>query len=166
MEKSQQVDCKNYNETVPKLMSNVPWIEFVVQHAQGHLEYLEWAALRELHRHKRNAIATIPYGSNSIEYFERVAKVFTNYRRGVLDIEYFSDNKSGTFINRLKKSLQKAKKEMKGKNATEKKRIGELYANQFVREMDDFVQSFHDEYTRIMPIIFPGYNDNSYSHHL
>lgn len=136
-------------------MSIVPWIEFVVGHAEGHFENLEWNVIKALHIQKRNAVAAITSGINSIEYFERVADIFTNYRKGVLDIEYFIDSRSKTFIDKLKRSLSNAKKQMQGKSKAEKNQIGQEYSDQFLSEMNEFDHMVADEYNRIIPIIFP-----------
>ncbi|XP_031624153.1 uncharacterized protein LOC116341317 [Contarinia nasturtii] len=161
-EKSTSIDCKNYNETVPKLMSTASWIDFVVAHAKGHFENLEWNVLKELHNQKRNAISALSKENASIEYLERMADIFTNYRKGVLDMEYFIDVKSTEFTGKLKKSLMNAKKQMEGKDKMQKIQIGKAYSDRFVNDMQEFDRMVTNEYNRIIPIIFQQQQQHSF----
>lgn len=156
MTKLPKVNVKNYNETILVLMSDISLFDFVIPHAQNHLENLEWTAIKDLHRHKKFAVKLIPHESHSIESYENMAEIFTNYRKGVLDMELFFHKKSTNFINNLKNSLDKAKKQMRGKSNAQKKSHKQEYIEKFIEEMDDFEKMYINEYKRIIPIIFPG----------
>lgn len=147
----------NYNETVPRLMSDVSMMEFIVAHAENHLQNLQWMALKGLHINKRNVVNAMPNEKNSIKYYERVANIFTNYRRGVLNMEYCFNEQSKIFINKLKKRLNEAKNQIQ--NETNNTYISEVYSNEFVNKMFEFDALFKNEYNRIIPIIFPE-NEN------
>lgn len=143
-------------------MSDVSLVEFVVPHAENHIENLEWVALQGLHNQKRSAISAMPFVENSINYYERVAKIFTNFRKGVLNMEYFYNKESKVFIEKLKDSLKEAKKQLSERNTNTKQRhLSEEYANQLIYEMADFEQVFKDEYNRIIPIVFPNSVSNN-----
>lgn len=138
-------------------MSDISLFDFVIPHAQNRLENLEWIAIKALYMHKKFAVEVIPQNENhSIESYEKMAKIFTNYRQGILDVEFFFHNKLTSFMNKLKNGLDKAKKQMRGKSNAQKKSRSQEYINQFTEEMTDFEEMFIDEYKRIIPIVFPG----------
>lgn len=150
---------KSYNETILLLMADTSLFDFVIPHAQNHLESLEWTAITDLYEHKRDAVEGIPNKDYSTDSYVRMAAIFGSYRKGVLDMELFFHQKSTSFLNKLKNSLYKAKKEIKGKSTFQKKKICQRYTEQFLHEMDEFDEMYKNEYKRIIPIVFPGSDD-------
>lgn len=150
MEAPQQVNCSNYNETAPLIMSKVSYFDYLLPHAKNHLEVLKWTTIQKLHQHKRDAISI-----QLADSFDQVGNILVNYRKGESDIEYFFTTKSRAFMNKLENSIRKAKKQLKGLSQFKRKNITLMYANQFLEEIREFTHIFTDEYDRIIPIIFP-----------
>lgn len=155
-----QVDCSNYDETAPKIMSEAAWFDFLLPHAENHLQVLKWTTIQKLFQHKLYAINAQPAG-----FIDGVGIILHNYRRGEADIEYFYNKQSRIFLNKLKNSIDKVKKQLKGQSQFKRKNITATYANQFVREMNEFHEYFTGEYNRIIPIIFPVHQRLLYPSH-
>lgn len=147
---SKLVDSSDINETIPLIMADSSYFDFLLHHAKNHLEVLKWTTIQKLHQHKRDAIRVRLGGT-----FDEVGNILVNYRKGESDIEYFFTTKSRQFMNKLKKGIRKAKKQLQGLSHSDGKNVTLTYTNRFLSEIREFTHIFTDEYNRIIPIIFP-----------
>lgn len=154
-DQSYNVDDKTYNETIPILLSDVTLIDYVIPNAQNQLEILKWIALKDIQKRKRDAVTEIlthiQNENHTIDAYLKIANIFTNHRKGVLDIEFVFQENANKFLNNLKNSLNEVKTEMNGKNKVQQ---NQNRIERLKREMVEFEQMFTNEYKGIIRIIF------------